>query len=144
MRISDWSSDVCSSDLGWKGHSYGVEAWASHQFLPWWRLSAGFATLHKHYHLKAGHIDIENGISLGNDPDFQGMLRSQMTVADSIEIDLMLRGVDALPKRYTPEYVEADVRPGGKLGEGMAWFALGKNLLHKKHEERGEKERNRK
>src|SRR3546814_14074225 len=76
------------------------EAWASHQFLPWWRLSAGFATLHKHYHLKAGHIDIENGISLGNDPDFQGMLRSQMTVADSIEIDLMLRGVDDLPKPY--------------------------------------------
>src|SRR3546814_818448 len=34
-------------DNGWKGHSYGVEAWASHQFLPWWRLSAGFATLHK-------------------------------------------------------------------------------------------------
>src|SRR3546814_1895870 len=27
-------------DNGWKGHSYGVEAWASHHFFPWWRLSA--------------------------------------------------------------------------------------------------------
>src|SRR3546814_1714359 len=81
MRISDWSSDVCSSDL----------------------------------------------------PDFQGMLRSQMTVADSIEIDLMLRGVDDLPKPYTPGYVEADVRLGWKLGEGMELFALGTNLLHKQH-----------
>src|SRR3546814_10946481 len=100
MRISDWSSDVCSSDLfynlydglrsteldpvtifpvrldnGWKGHSYGVEAWASHQFLHWWRLSAGFANLNRNYHLKAGHIDIENGIYLTNEPNYKGMRR---------------------------------------------------------------------
>src|SRR3546814_20980321 len=103
MRISDWSSDVCSSDLfynlydglrsteldpvtifpvrldnGWKGHSYGVEAWASHQFLPWWRLSAGFTTLHKHSHSTAGNIDMENRISLANDPESPGIIRSQM------------------------------------------------------------------
>src|SRR3546814_12808485 len=73
-------------DNGWTGHSYGVEAWARHHFLPWWRLSAGCATLHKHYHLKAGHIDIDNGISLGNDPAFQGILRSQIPVPASHQL----------------------------------------------------------
>src|SRR3546814_14115898 len=80
-------------DNGWKGHSYVVEAWASHQFLPWWRMSAGFATLHKPYHWKAGYLDIETSISLGNAPDFQGLLRSQTQVQARIDIDLKLWGV---------------------------------------------------
>ena len=30
---------------GLKGHSYGLEAWASHQVAAWWRLSAGVSRL---------------------------------------------------------------------------------------------------
>src|SRR3546814_9939365 len=48
---------------------------------------------------------------------------------------------DLLPKPYTPGYVEADVRLGWKLGEGMELFALGTNLLHKQHDESGDTDR---
>ncbi len=37
------------------GQTYGLEAWASWQVLPAWRLSGGFTTLHKHLHLRAQH-----------------------------------------------------------------------------------------
>lgn len=125
-------------DNGLRGHSYGIEAWGAYQPLKWWRLSAGVSTLHKSFHLKPGHIDATNGGSLGNDPDFQMMLRSQMTVADSIDIDLMLRGVDSLPKPYMPGYVEADLRLGWHPGDEVELFVAGSNLLHKFRAQSGE------
>jgi iron complex outermembrane receptor protein len=125
-------------DNGLRGHSYGIEAWGAWQALKWWRLSGGVSTLHKSFHLKPGHIDRTNGGSLGDDPDFQVMLRSQMTVADSIEIDLMLRGVDALPKPYLPGYVEADLRLGWHPDGRIELFVTGANLLHKLRAQSGE------
>lgn len=124
-------------DNGMKGHSYGIEAWGSHQLLPWWRLSAGISTLHKDFHLKSGHGDIENGISLGNDPDFQVMARSQMTLADRFEIDVMIRGVDSLPDPRTPGFVDADARLAWNLDDGVELFMLGTNLFHKRRDESG-------
>ena len=124
-------------DNGLKGHSYGIEAWGSHQLLPWWRLSAGISTLHKDFHLKPGHVDIENGISLGNDPDFQVMARSQMTLGDRFEIDVMIRGVDSLPDPRTPGYVDADARLAWNLDDRIELFMIGTNLFHKLRDDSG-------
>lgn len=124
-------------DNGLKGHSYGIEAWGSHQVLPWWRLSAGVSTLHKDYHLKPGHFDLEQGISLGNDPDFHAMVRSQMSLADRIEIDLTLRGVDSLPNPRVKGYVDADARLAWNLDDRIELFMIGTNLFHKRRDESG-------
>jgi iron complex outermembrane receptor protein len=120
---------------GTEGHSYGVEAWGRHQLLAWWRLSAGISTLHKRFHTKRGVVDLENGISLGNDPDFQAMLRSQMTIADSFELDVMLRGVDSLPRPRLKGYVEADARLAWHPDEQVELFVAGSNLFHKLRDE---------
>jgi iron complex outermembrane receptor protein len=126
---------------GLKGHSYGVEAWGSHQLLPWWRVSAGVSTLHKDFHLKPGHVDLENGISLGNDPDFQLQLRSQADLSRQVQLDITLRAVDDLPDPRTPGYLEADVRLAWSPDERLELFLSGSNLLHKLRDESGDTDR---
>lgn len=125
-------------DNGFRGRTYGIEAWGAYQPLKWWRLSAGVSTLEKDLRLKPGHTDFTNGGSLGDDPAFQLMLRSQMTVADGIEIDLMLRGVDALPRSHTPGYAEADIKLGWHPEDAIELFVTGSNLLHELRAQSGE------
>lgn len=126
---------------GLKGHSYGIEAWGSLQLVQGWRLSAGASTLHKQFKLKQGHVDIENGISLGNDPDFQLLLRSQADLSPTIQFDLMLRGVDSLPNPRISGYVEADARLAWAPDEHVELFLSGTNLLHKLRDESGDTDR---
>ena len=67
-------------DNGLKGNTWGVEAWATQQILPWWRLQLGLATLDKDFEEKAGHTDITGGESAGNDPDYKITARSWMAL----------------------------------------------------------------
>jgi iron complex outermembrane receptor protein len=126
---------------GIKGHSYGIEAWANHRVFPGWRLSAGVSTLHKSFRAKQGHLDIQNGVSLGNDPDFQVMLRSQADLTRDIQFDLQLRAVDSLPKPHVDGYVEADARLAWAVEEDIELFVAGSNLLHKQRDESGDPSR---
>lgn len=126
---------------GLKGHSYGVEAWGSAQVADWWRVSAGIRTLHKSFRLKAGRTDIENGISLGNDPDFQLLARSQMNLTDALELDVTLRGVDRRPDPRVSGYVDADARIGWALAPQLELYVAGTNLLHAKRDESGDADR---
>jgi iron complex outermembrane receptor protein len=66
---------------GWQGHSYGVEAWSSTQLTPRWRVNLGLATLWKDFELKPGRIDLAAGDSLGHDPEYQLLARTQVDVA---------------------------------------------------------------
>jgi len=126
---------------GLKGNSFGVEAWASRRLARWWRLSAGFATLHKNFRLKPGHSDLENGISLGNDPDYQILLRSQADLGERIELDLTLRAVDSLPKPHVSGYVDADARLAWTPNEHLELFVSGSNLLHERRDESADTDR---
>lgn len=126
---------------GLKGHSYGIEAWAGHQLVRWWRLSAGVSTLHKRFRLKPGRSDIENGISLGNDPDFQILLRSQADLGKNIQLDISLRGVDSLPNPRVSGYVDADARLAWTPDERLELFVSGSNLLHERRDESADTDR---
>ncbi|HEX8381912.1 MAG TPA: TonB-dependent receptor [Sphingomonas sp.] len=124
-----------------RGHEYGVEAWATAALTPWWRLSAGLSTLHKDFRLRPGATDLENGISLGNDPDFQLLLRSRFDVTRDIDLDVALRGVDSLPDPRVPTYVEANARIAWRARPGVELFAAGENLLHDRHDESADTDR---
>jgi iron complex outermembrane receptor protein len=128
-------------DNGLKGHSYGVELWGSFQVNRAWRMSAGTSTLHKDFRLKPGHTDLQNGISLGNDPDFQLMLRSQLDLTDTIELDVIVRGVDGLPAPRVSGYVDADARIGWRALPELELFLAGSNLLHDRRDESGDRNR---
>lgn len=128
-------------DNGLKGQTYGIEAWGGQQILPWWRVSVGIATLHKDFHLKPGHADLENGISLGNDPDFHASFRSQMNLGERMEFDFLLRGVDSLPEPQLAGYVDADARIALNLDDGLELFVVGSNLFHKLRDQSGDTDR---
>jgi len=118
---------------GVAGHTYGLEAWGSYDVTGWWRLSAAATTLHKSFHDKPGHLDRAGLSSAGNDPEYQASLRSQMTLADNIDVDLALRAVDALPKPAVPSYIEADARVGWRVTDDVEVAVGGTNLFDKAH-----------
>jgi iron complex outermembrane recepter protein len=126
---------------GLEGHSYGIEAWASHQVAPWWLLSAGVSTLHKDFKLKPGETDAEGGISLGNDPDFQVLLRSQADLGRDFQLDVSLRAVDSLPNPRGAGYVDADARLAWAPGDRFELFVAGANLFHDRRDESADGDR---
>jgi iron complex outermembrane receptor protein len=120
---------------GLKGHTYGIEAWATQQVAPWWRLKLGVATLSKHFRVKEGHVDITGGESAGNDPGFRIMARSQMSLAENVDLDIGLRAVDDLDRPHVDGYVEADARLAWRIGDALELYVAGRNLLHDAHKE---------
>ena len=117
------------------GHTYGLEAWGNWQALPWWRLSAGVALLRKRFHLEPGRTDTTAAAALGDDPDYQLMLRSSMNLGPAITFDAGLRAVDGLETPRTSFYVEADARLGWAVSDRLELFVAGNNLLHRTHAE---------
>ena len=126
---------------GQAGRNYGVEAWGSARVASWWRLDAGVSALAKDFAQKPGEFDIENGISLGNDPDFLAQLRSRMDLGRSVSLDVALRGVDSLPNPRTRGYVNADIRIGWRASPTVELYLSGTDLLHKRLDESGDTDR---
>ncbi len=118
---------------GLRGETYGVEAWATQQVAPWWRLTLGLATLAKDFEVKEGHVDITGGESAGNDPDFRAVARSQMNLAENVLLDVGLRFVDDLDQPPVDSYFEADARLGWHVSETLELYVAARNLLHAAH-----------
>ncbi|MBA2920454.1 TonB-dependent receptor plug domain-containing protein [Sphingomonas horti] len=115
---------------GIKGHSWGIEAWANAQLTDWWRLSAGIATLDKNFHLKPGATDIQNFISLGNDPDYNLQLGSRFDFTPSLGLDVQVRRYGSRPNPHVPAYTDADARLGWRVSPAVELYLAGSNLLH--------------
>lgn len=124
-----------------EGRTWGIEAWATQQVTPWWRLRLGLVTLGKDFEVKADRTDITGGESAGNDPDYRLFLRSQMDLSDSVQLDFGVRAVDDLENPEVASYVEADARLAWRATRNLELFVAGTNLLHRAHEESGEPQR---
>lgn len=118
-----------------EGQTWGGEAWLTQQLSSRWRASLGVATLGKDFRLKNGAVDLSNRASLGDDPNFQVVARSQLDLTDRLQLDLGLRGVDDLGDSDVGGYVEADARLGWRISDLIELYAAGNNLLHKSHVE---------
>ncbi len=137
IRTAEFIGNPLPARLGndLTGHTYGLEAWGSWQVLPWWRLSAGVALLGKDFRVAAGGSDITGAAALGNDPNYQLLLRSSMNLMPELVLDAGLRAVDGLETPATSAYVEADARLGWMASEHVELFVAGSNLLHRTHAE---------
>ena len=91
-----------------EAETWGVEAWGSYDVSAAWRLSAGVSTLTKTYDSTPTLDDISGLVSIGQDPDYQVLVRSQHDLTDALELDVRVRAVDDLSS--VDGYVEADVR----------------------------------
>jgi iron complex outermembrane receptor protein len=116
--------------------TWGVEAWGSYDVSPTWRLSAGVSTLTKDYDPAVTLDDLSGLISIGDDPDYQVLLRSQHDLTDSVDLDVRLRAVGALAA--VEEHVEADVRLGWRLTDTLELSLTGQNLIETRRVETGD------
>jgi iron complex outermembrane receptor protein len=121
-----------------RGHSYGVEAWATQQLAPWWRVRLGLATLGKDFEVRRGRTDLAGRNSLGNDPDYKLQLRSQMDLSPTVQFDFGMRALDDLDAPEVSRFVEADARLGWRASEAVELFVAGTSLLHENHQESGD------
>lgn len=117
------------------GETWGVEAWGSYDVNPRWRVSAGVSTLQKDFSAPAGS-DITGLASVGDDPDYQVLLRNQAQLTDRLELDVNLRAVGELLN--TDAYVEADARLGWRVTDQVELSISGRNLLEDRHVETGD------
>ncbi|MGN2253747.1 TonB-dependent receptor plug domain-containing protein [Frateuria sp. GZRe12] len=120
---------------GMEGHTYGVEAWGSYAISDWWQLGAGFDAQRQHLGFKPGASGLLGAAQAGDDPKYQGFLRSMMNLSDSWTLYADLRGVDALPDPKVPGYMELDLRIGWLVNDKLELSLSGSNLLHAWHQE---------
>src|SRR3546814_16067771 len=109
MRISDWSSDVCSSDL------------------------PGYSLLIQKFDFKPGATELLGISQIGNDPKHRVSLRSSMDIGTRINVDADLRYVSRLPDSHVPGSVELGSRCGWGFFDEEALSTSGLPQLHQKH-----------
>lgn len=120
------------------GNSYGIEVWGDVDLRSWWRFSFGLTAMDKQFELKPGRADITNLNSVGNDPDYQVQLRSQVDLSPDAWLDVRFRAVDALPRPEVPAYGALDVTLGWHPLPGLELALRGVNLLDRRHAETAE------
>jgi iron complex outermembrane receptor protein len=122
-----------------RGESYGMETWGTWQVTPWWRLSAGGSVLDKNLRFRRGTFDtvgVDNP-TLHNDPDYQWLLHSWLDLPYDLELDVHVRHVGSLVTDPVPAYTELDLRLGWQPVDGVELSLVGRNLLHRDHQEFG-------
>ncbi|HEV7427606.1 MAG TPA: TonB-dependent receptor [Thermoanaerobaculia bacterium] len=120
---------------GMKGTTSGVEAWASYQAMPHWRLSAGFDALTEHLELKAGSNDVGSLQQEGLDPKRSWRLRSSLDLPRQGEFDVIARAVSPRSNPAVPSYSAVDLRFGWKPQPGIELSVTGQNLFGRSHGE---------
>lgn len=119
------------------GETFGVEAWAAWQVTPRWRLSGGTTLLREHLRVKPGSTDPTGPSALGNDPSHQWMLRSAWDISPTVDLDVSLRRIGALPDPAVEAYTALDVRLGWRPRNDLSISLVGRNLLDDRHAEFG-------
>jgi iron complex outermembrane recepter protein len=136
LRTTEFVNGVFTLANGSEGRTYGIEAWGNAQIAPWWRVALGGSTLWKDLHDKPGHTELIPRNSLGNDPPWQVIGRSDFDLSSRLHLDLRARAVG--PIRQAPR-IDSYVEAGGQLSYDVAQrielFVAGRNLLHRTHEE---------
>src|SRR3546814_14580720 len=75
MRISDWSSDVCSSDLTARGNRVGLEGSAENVALARDVLSDLYKRIQRGEEIDTGLVD--TAIAMASEPELDGIVRAE-------------------------------------------------------------------
>ncbi|UGB39198.1 TonB-dependent receptor plug domain-containing protein [Frateuria soli] len=120
---------------GMEGHTCGVEVWGSYAVSDWWQLGAGIDAQRQRLRFKPEASGLLGVSQAGDDPEYQGFVRSMMNLSDHWTLYADVRGVDALPDPKVPGYVELDLRLGWLVDDKLELSLAGSNLLHAWHQE---------
>ena len=112
--------------------SWGIEADATVEPAPWWRLTAGYSFLHETVTFDPGASGLLGGAQIGDDPQHQASLRSAVDLGD-VTFDAGLRYVGRRPDPIVAAYTEADARIGWRVSRHLTLSVTGNNLIHRWH-----------
>ena len=137
LRSVEPASPTAFLPLRWgngiEGNTYGFEAWAHWQVLPWWRLSPGLRTVHEDLRFEPGASTLLGLFQAGDDPASQLLLTSSMDLGPHLTLDTTLRHVSALPNPALPAYTQMNARLGWHVRKSLELALAGLNLLHSRH-----------
>ena len=119
------------------GSLYGVESWVTWQASDRWRLSGGLSTLENDLAIKPGSRDPVGPSALGDDPDYQVMMRASHSIGSRHELDIMLRRVAELPAPVVPAYTAVDVHYSWLVRRDLVLSLALQNLFDDAHAESG-------
>ena len=91
------------------GSLYGFEAWGTWRPSDRWSVSAGLTSLEHDLGIKPGSTDPVGPSALGNDPEYQWMLRSTHSFGFRQQLEVLVRRVDELPQPQVPAYTAVDI-----------------------------------
>jgi iron complex outermembrane recepter protein len=122
---------------GIEGTNTGIEAWGTWRVVPSWQLLGGVTALRERWKVKPGNVDIGGTAQLGNDPAVQWNARSSWDVTPDLGLDIMARGVAALPSPAVPAYTAVDARLVWRPAPTLEVSLTGQNLFDPLHAEWG-------
>ena len=118
-----------------EGATYGGAISLKWRIADWWRVDGGVSYIQEHLHPTADSLDISNGASEGNDPDWTFVAHSMLDLPWHLRFDTVLRYVDDLPNPPTPSYFTADVRIAWSPNKNLELAIVGRDLWDKEHPE---------
>ena len=137
LRSVEPASSTTFLPLHWgngiEGNTYGFEAWAHWQVLPWWRLSPGLRTVHEDLRFVPDASTLLGLSQTGDDPTTQVLLTSSMDLSSRFTLNATVRRVGALPNPALPAYTEMNARLGWRMSKSLGLALSGFNLLHSRH-----------
>jgi iron complex outermembrane receptor protein len=119
------------------GRTQGVELAGSLQPLPIWRVRASYTFLDVSITKDIGSRDIGGGATEANDPLHMFGFRTDVDLPRSVELNLSLRSIGALPNPRVPAYTELNGRLGWRATQHFEVAIAGQDLLHDHHPEFG-------
>lgn len=120
---------------GVQGSSYGLELAAIYQASDRWRLRGGYTFMKKDLQLKPGSHDLNDASVESDDPRNQLLIQSMLDLPGDLQLDAVVRYVDALPDPHVPAYVSLDLRLAWNPTEHLELSLVGQNLLDERHAE---------
>ncbi|HMN43014.1 MAG TPA: TonB-dependent receptor [Povalibacter sp.] len=118
---------------GVRGETYGIEAAATYEVTDAWRLRGGYTFFDKHLSVKPGSQDLNDASVESNDPQNQVVIQSLVDLTSALQLDAVVRYVDALPDPHVPSYVAVDLRVAWNLGRQVELSLVGQNLFAERH-----------
>src|SRR3546814_5090035 len=130
MRISDWSSDVCSSDLAGRTRHQGIEFGFAWTVARDWRLSANY--LYNDFRFDHDPVHGDNALAGVPPQQLRAALRwhrgGRFHVEPNVEWVPQGYYVDHANSFKAPGYATLGLKLGGDAGAGWQWFADLRNL----------------
>ena len=122
---------------GIQGTLTGIESWANYRIVNPWRISVGATALHHELELDADSQDLNQLVTLDDDPDHWWVIRNAFDVMQDGELDVIVRQIAALPSPTLPRYTPVDARVSWRFVRELELSVTGTDLLGPRHAEWG-------